>query len=63
VRELSAVVLVGGCALDFEAPGMIMRRLAQDGVVAGCAQVRGTMGPRNAVATGLVLAHGADHGR
>ena len=57
VRELSAVVLVGGCALDFEAPEMITRRLAEEGLVAGCAQVRRTAGPRNAVATGLVLAY------
>ena len=56
-RELRAVVLVGGCALDGEAAGMITRRLAELGVVAGCAEVRGSAGPRNAVATGLVLAY------
>lgn len=30
--------------------------LAQSGVVAGQGNIRGTEGPRNAVATGLVLA-------
>lgn len=58
VRHLDFVVLVGGSALDFEIPEMITRKLAEYGVVAGRANVRGREGPRNAVATGLVLACG-----
>lgn len=50
------VVLVGGSSLDFEIPQMITDALAHYGVVAGQGNIRGTEGPRNAVATGLVLA-------
>jgi len=56
VREIEFVVLVGGSALDFEIPQMVTDALAQFGIVAGRGNVRGTEGPRNAVATGLVLA-------
>ncbi|KUK31148.1 MAG: Diol/glycerol dehydratase reactivating factor large subunit [Thermoanaerobacterales bacterium 50_218] len=56
VRLLDYVVLVGGSALDFEVPEMISDALAGYGVVVGRANVRGVEGPRNAVATGLVLA-------
>ncbi|MBC7106154.1 MAG: diol dehydratase reactivase subunit alpha, partial [Firmicutes bacterium] len=62
VRHLDFVVLVGGSALDFEIPEMITRKLAEYGVVAGRANVRGREGPRNAVATGLVLAYGSRRG-
>jgi diol dehydratase reactivase alpha subunit len=62
LREFSAVVLVGGCALDFEIPAMLTRCLAELGIVAGSANVRGSQGPRNAVATGLILAHAQDLG-
>lgn len=55
IRELSFVVLVGGSALDFEIPQMVTDALSQYGIVAGRGNVRGTEGPRNAVATGLVL--------
>lgn len=55
IRHLSFVVLVGGSALDFEIPQMITEELGKYGIVAGFANVRGTEGPRNAVATGLVL--------
>jgi diol dehydratase reactivase alpha subunit len=57
VRLLSYVVMVGGSALDFEIPKMITDALIEDGVVTGRANVRGVEGPRNAVATGLVLAY------
>ena len=55
VRGIDFVVLVGGSALDFEIPQLVTRALAEYRVVAGRANIRGTEGPRNAVATGLVL--------
>jgi diol dehydratase reactivase alpha subunit len=55
IRHLEYVVLVGGSALDFEIPGMISDALAEYGIVCGQGNIRGTEGPRNAVATGLVL--------
>lgn len=58
IRLIGFVALVGGSALDFEIPGMVSDALVEYGVVVGRANVRGTEGPRNAVATGLVLAHG-----
>ena len=57
IRLISFVVLVGGSALDFEIPRMISDSLIEYGVVTGRANIRGTEGPRNAVATGLVLAY------
>lgn len=57
IRELEFVVLVGGSALDFEIPQLVTDALSQYGVVAGRGNIRGTEGPRNAVATGLVLSH------
>ncbi|HRA76059.1 MAG TPA: diol dehydratase reactivase ATPase-like domain-containing protein, partial [Propionicimonas sp.] len=56
VRDIAHVVLVGGSALDFEIPQLVTRALGEYRVVAGRANIRGTEGPRNAVATGLVLA-------
>jgi len=55
IREIEFVVLVGGSALDFEIPQMVTDALSQYGIVAGRGNVRGEEGPRNAVATGLVL--------
>lgn len=55
IRLIDFVVLVGGSALDFEVPHLISDALAGNGVVTGRANVRGVEGPRNAVATGLVL--------
>lgn len=55
VRDISFVVLVGGSALDFEVPQLVTDALSQYKVVAGRGNIRGTEGPRNAVATGLVL--------
>lgn len=57
IRDIEFVALVGGSSLDWEVAGFITDRLAEYGVVAGQANVRGTEGPRNAVATGLVLAY------
>ena len=57
IRLISFVALVGGSALDFEIPRMISDSLIEYGVVTGRANIRGTEGPRNAVATGLVLAY------
>ena len=57
IRLISFVALVGGSALDFEIPKMISDVLVESGVVTGRANVRGVEGPRNAVATGLILAY------
>lgn len=61
VRDIAHVVLVGGSSLDFEIPQLVTKALAEFRVVAGRGNIRGTEGPRNAVATGLVLAWGAQH--
>lgn len=58
VRDIDFVVLVGGSALDFEIPQLVTKALADYRVVAGRANIRGTEGPRNAVATGLALSWG-----
>lgn len=58
VRDIDFVVLVGGSALDFEIPQLVTKALAEYRVVAGRANIRGTEGPRNAVATGLALSWG-----
>lgn len=55
LKHLSFVVMVGGSALDFEIPQMLTEELGKFGIVAGFANIRGTEGPRNAVATGLIL--------
>ncbi|MFC6718081.1 diol dehydratase reactivase subunit alpha [Natrialbaceae archaeon GCM10025810] len=57
IRHLPFVVMVGRSALDFEIPEMISDAMAEYGIVCGSANVRGETGPRNAVATGLVLSH------
>ena len=57
IRDIDFVALVGGSSLDWEVAGFITDRLAEYGVVAGQANIRGSEGPRNAVATGLVLAY------
>lgn len=56
IRDIEFVVLVGGSSLDFEVPQLITDSLSHYGVVAGRGNIRGTEGPRNAVATGLILA-------
>jgi diol dehydratase reactivase alpha subunit len=57
LRALDFVVLLGGSALDFEVPDMLADALAPYGVVCGTGNVHGTEGPRNAVASGLVMAY------
>lgn len=57
IRDIEHVVLVGGSALDFEVPQLVTDALSQYGVVAGRGNIRGSEGPRNAVATGLVLSN------
>lgn len=59
IRRIGFVVVLGGSALDFEIPEMISDALAGYGIVCGTGNVRGTQGPRNAVATGLVVGHAA----
>lgn len=63
LRQIGFVVLLGGCALDFEIPQLIADALAPYGIVCGTGNVRGTEGPRNAVASGLVAAHAARSAR
>lgn len=60
LRQVHFVVVVGGSALDFEIPELIAAELARSGIVCGTGNVRGTEGPRNAVATGLVLTYVGD---
>jgi len=55
IRDIPFVVIVGGSALDFEIPQLVTDELAHYNLVSGRGNVRGIMGPRNAVATGLVL--------
>ncbi|EJW1314359.1 diol dehydratase reactivase subunit alpha [Salmonella enterica] len=55
IRDIQFVVLVGGSALDFEVPQLVTDALAHYRLVAGRGNIRGTEGPRNAVATGLIL--------
>ena len=57
IRDIDFVVMVGGSAIDFEIPTLISNRLSEFGVVAGRGNIRAIMGPRNAVATGLVLSY------
>lgn len=57
IRNIPNIVLVGGSAMDFEIPEMIMDELSKYKVVAGRGNVRASEGPRNAVATGLVLSY------
>lgn len=55
LSQIPNVVLVGGSAMDFEIPQMLLEHLAPFGIVVGKGEIRGSEGPRNAVATGLVL--------
>ncbi len=60
LRRIPNVVLVGGSAEDFEIPEMLMEEFAAFRIVCGRGNIRATEGPRNAVATGLVLSHLGD---
>ncbi|HDH1510801.1 TPA: propanediol dehydratase reactivase alpha subunit PduG [Klebsiella quasipneumoniae subsp. similipneumoniae] len=55
IRNIPFVVLVGGSSLDFEVPQLVTDALAHYRLVAGRGNIRGSEGPRNAVATGLIL--------
>lgn len=57
VRDIPFVVIVGGSALDFEIPQLVTDQLAQYNLVSGRGNIRATEGPRNAVATGLILGY------
>ena len=55
IRLFDHIVLIGGCALDFEVPQMISEyMLSHYGIVCGAGNIRGELGPRGAVAVGLV---------
>jgi len=62
IRDIEFVVLLGGSSLDFEIPQLVTDSLSHYGVVAGRGNIRGEEGPRNAVATGLILALGERSG-
>ncbi|ENL8072338.1 glycerol dehydratase [Salmonella enterica subsp. enterica serovar Bareilly str. CFSAN000236] len=55
IRDIPFVVLAGGSSLDFEVPQLVTDALAHYRLVAGRGNIRGSEGPRNAVATGLIL--------
>jgi diol dehydratase reactivase alpha subunit len=57
LRNIEFVAIVGGSGQDFELSQMLMDKLAEFGTVVGTANVRGSLGPVNAVATGLVLSY------
>lgn len=57
VRLLDFVAIVGRSGLDFELSQMLTKELSGFGIVVGTANVRGTEGALNAVATGLVLSY------
>ena len=57
LKNISNVVLVGGSAEDFEIPEMLLEEFANFRIVCGRGNIRGCEGPRNAVATGLVLSY------
>ncbi len=60
LKNISNVVLVGGSAEDFEIPEMLMEEFASYRIVCGRGNIRGCEGPRNAVATGLVLSYAGE---
>ncbi|MGM0213336.1 diol dehydratase reactivase subunit alpha [Enterococcus sp. AZ109] len=60
IRDIPFVVIVGGSALDFEIPQIVTDALSHYGLVAGRGNIRGVEGPRNAVATGLILSYEGD---
>lgn len=57
LRKIPNVVLVGGSAEDFEIPEMLTEELAEYRIVCGRGNIRGVEGPRNAVATGLLMSY------
>ena len=63
IRDIPFVVLVGGSSLDFEIPQLVTDALSHYKLVAGRGNIRASEGPRNAVATGLILAYQRESGR
>ena len=57
LRNIEFVAIVGGSGQDFELSQMLMHKLSEFGTVVGTANIRGKLGPVNAVATGLVLGY------
>ena len=57
IRLIDFVAVVGGSGQDFELSQMLMDALAPYGIVIGTANIRGELGPINAVATGLVISY------
>jgi diol dehydratase reactivase alpha subunit len=57
IRSIDFVAIVGGSGQDFEISQMLMEQLNPYGIVVGTANIRGQLGPVNAVATGLVLSY------
>jgi propanediol dehydratase-reactivating factor large subunit len=57
IRLIDFVAIVGGSGQDFEISQMLMDKLAPYGIVVGTANIRGELGPINAVATGLVIGY------
>lgn len=56
IRLFDHIILIGGCALDFEVSDLISEHmLNQYGIVCGAGNIRGELGPRGAVAVGLVM--------
>lgn len=63
IRLFDHIILIGGCALDFEVPQIISEyMLSHYGVVCGAGNIRGELGPRGAVAVGLVKNYLAESG-
>ncbi len=60
LKKIPNVVLVGGSAEDFEVPEMLTESLSHYRIVCGRGNIRSTEGPRNAVATGLVMSGTAE---
>ncbi|MGL4484104.1 MAG: diol dehydratase reactivase subunit alpha, partial [Anaerovoracaceae bacterium] len=58
INDFEQVILVGGSSLDFELGNMVTDKLSYYGIVSGKANIRSTEGPRNAVATGLLMSYG-----
>ncbi|MDO4870252.1 MAG: diol dehydratase reactivase subunit alpha [Bacillota bacterium] len=55
------VVFVGGSILDFELGDLLTENLGRRRITAGRGNIRGTEGPRNAVATGLIETYVENH--
>lgn len=54
-EQCRRIILVGGAVLDFELSNIMTEEMDKLRITAGKANVRGSKGPRNAVATGLIV--------